>query len=126
MSKKVKTSEEVAQVGTISANGQAEIGEIVRQYLVANPEILRDAATALDAKQAAEEAAAQRLAVKENREEPIKHLALILSWDEETAGEVISGAIENGFLIKDKVNKGQWTIAQKTLRFLKLKGTHRV
>ena len=60
--------------------------------------------------------------VKANREEPIKHLALILNWDEETVGEIVSGAIENGFLIKDKVNKGQWKIAQKTLRIIKLKG----
>ncbi|MFO1185599.1 MAG: DsbA family protein [Bauldia sp.] len=47
---------------------QAEIGEILRQYLVANPEILRDAATALDAKQAAEEAAAQQVAVRQNHD----------------------------------------------------------
>ena len=48
---------------------QTEIGEIVRQFLLANPEVLRDAATALDAKQAAEDAATQRVAIKENREE---------------------------------------------------------
>ena len=60
--------------------------------------------------------------VKDNRAEPIKHLAHILNWDEETVGEIVSGAIENGFLIKDKVNKGQWKIAQKTLRIIKLKG----
>lgn len=51
------------------ARQQAEIGELVRQYLVANPEVLRDAATALDARQAAEEAAAQRLAIQDNRQE---------------------------------------------------------
>jgi len=33
MSKKVKTSEEVAQVGTISANGQTEIGEIIAKAM---------------------------------------------------------------------------------------------
>ena len=48
--------------------------------------------------------------VKANREEPIKHLALILNWDEETVGEIVSGAIEKGFLIKDLENKGQYLI----------------
>ena len=62
--------------------------------------------------------------VKENREEPIKHLALILNWDEETVGEIVSGAIENGFLIKHRDKKGQWKIAQKTLRIFKLVGEH--
>src|SRR6201999_1275693 len=33
MSKKIKTTEEIAQVGTISANGEREIGEIIAKAM---------------------------------------------------------------------------------------------
>lgn len=48
---------------------RAETEQIVREYILANPEIIEDALIALNGKRQAEEAAAKRVAVLENSEQ---------------------------------------------------------
>jgi len=51
---------------TITGEQRGEIERIIREYLVAHPEVLQEAIAALEKKQAAEEAQKHKAAVKEN------------------------------------------------------------
>ena len=61
--------------------------------------------------------------VKENREEPIKHLAILLDFSFEKTGEFIATAVAVGYLVR---NKKEWKISQTALRKLRLKGNQKV
>jgi len=55
-----------ARAQNISAAQRAEIEAIIKNYLIANPEVLQEAYTELERRQALAEAAKRRAAVKEN------------------------------------------------------------
>jgi protein-disulfide isomerase len=56
------------QAQSFSGAQKSEIEKIIRDYLVANPEVLQEAIAALEKKQAAEEAQKHQAAVKDNAE----------------------------------------------------------
>src|SRR5687767_4589579 len=51
----------------MSAEEKAEIGQVIRDYLLANPEVLEEAITILQERRAAEEVAAQTKTIEENK-----------------------------------------------------------
>jgi protein-disulfide isomerase len=56
-----------AQAQTFSTDQREEIGNIVKEYLLAHPEVMQDVMTELDKRQQAKEAAKHRAAVAENK-----------------------------------------------------------
>jgi len=56
-----------AQAQTFSADQREEIGNIIKDYLLAHPEVMQDVMTELDKRQQAAEAAKHRTAVAENK-----------------------------------------------------------
>jgi protein-disulfide isomerase len=64
----VLPSQAQAQAQNFSGAQKSEIEKIIRDYLVANPEVLQEAIAALEKKQAADEAQKHQAAVKDNAE----------------------------------------------------------
>jgi protein-disulfide isomerase len=65
----VKVSQNAAAKSSFTAEQQAEIGAIVKSYLMSNPDIMVEVQAALEAKQEKEQAAKMQIAIKENAKE---------------------------------------------------------
>jgi protein-disulfide isomerase len=64
-----KASQATVAKSSFSAEQQAEIGELVKAYLLNHPEVMVDVQAALEAKQEKEQAAKMQVAIKENAKE---------------------------------------------------------
>jgi protein-disulfide isomerase len=64
-----KASQEVASKSSFTAEQQAEIGALVKAYLLNNPDVMVEVQTALEARQEKEQNAKMQVAIKENAKE---------------------------------------------------------
>ena len=64
-----KASQEVASKSSFSPEQQAEIGALVKAYLMNNPEVMAEVQAAFESKQEKEQAAKMQVAIKENAKE---------------------------------------------------------
>jgi protein-disulfide isomerase len=66
---KVKVTQDAAGKSSFTSEQQAEIGTIVKAYLMSNPDLMLEVQAALEAKQEKEQTAKMQVAIKENAKE---------------------------------------------------------